>query len=251
MAKKLAAEKLRNYASMALSFGLFILLVAGVTSGVRTGSPMAMLQSQVVRGEKIYVPTATVVSNADTSALAVLSNSIADTAPANALPLLRRLTAADSNSFPEVIERDGKNYLNLTFAKLAGFPFTVTPEMADATKNPEAASRLTRGQVPEAVKSLGEKPAAITGFMLPVGLKDGLASDFLLLRNQSACCYGIMPRVNEWVIVHANGKGVKPVMDVPVTALGTFHVGEMRDNGRLIGIYLLECTQLLPTKLSL
>ena len=84
--------------------------------------------------------------------------------------------------------------------------------------------------------------------MLPMRVTDGMTSDFLLLRNQSACCYGIMPRVNEWVIVHTKGKAVKPIMDVPVTAIGMFHVGEMRENGHLAGIYYLECEQLLPKK---
>jgi len=57
-----------------------------------------------------------------------------------------------------------------------------------------------------------------------------------------------MPRVNEWIIVRMVGRGVKPVMDVPVTALGIFHVGEMRENGQLAGIYRLDCNQLLSTK---
>ena len=162
--------------------------------------------------------------------------------------LIAAMMAADSNSRPEIIQQDGKNYLNLSFAKLSSFPFKVTPEMADATENPEVASRLTREQLPDTVKAFTEKSAAVTGFMLPMRVTDGMTSDFLLLRNQSACCYGIMPRVNEWVIVHTKGKAVKPIMDVPVTAIGMFHVGEMRENGHLAGIYYLECEQLLPKK---
>ena len=90
--------------------------------------------------------------------------------------------------------------------------------------------------------------ALVTGFMLPVRVEGGLTSNFLLLRNQSACCYGVMPRVNEWVIVRMAGRGVKPVMDVPITALGTFHVGDVRENGQLVGIYMLDCNQLLSTR---
>jgi hypothetical protein len=139
-------------------------------------------------------------------------------------------------------------YLNLTFATLASFPFKVTPEVADANDNLDIAALHTREQIPDSVKVLSGKSAAITGFMLPVRVEGGLTSDFLLLRNQSACCYGVMPRVNEWVIVRMPGKGVKPVMDVPITALGTFHVGEIRENGQLVGIYALDCDQLLTTK---
>ena len=34
--------------------------------------------------------------------------------------------------------------------------------------------------------------------------------------------------------------GVKPVMDQPVTLMGKLHVGEMRENGYLTGIYRME-----------
>jgi hypothetical protein len=34
-----------------------------------------------------------------------------------------------------------------------------------------------------------------------------------------------------------NEKGVKPVMDQPVTMFGKLKVGEMRENGYLVGIY--------------
>jgi len=255
--KRLARETRQSYVGMALGVVLFALIVVPVLLNIPTVSPVTMVQAQVVRGAKIDAAGVLPNSSSATNALAVLSNSITATASAGVVSNSNqmvgvprpRLMAADSNSLPEIIQQDGKNYLNLSFAKLSAFPFTVTPEVSDAMTNAEESSRLTRAQVPDTVKTLTEKPAAVTGFMLPVRVVGGLASDFLLMRNQSACCYGVMPRVNEWVIVHTNNrKGVKPVMDVPVTALGTFHVGEMRDNGRLMGIYYLECEQLLPTK---
>lgn len=239
----MAAANRRFYVSAAVAFALFLLLVLPVFLIRPLGSPATMVQAQVVRGEKIATAPMPPVPNRDANALAVLSNAIS----AAAVPR-PKLIAADSNSLPEIIKVDGVNYLNLSFARLSSFPFKVTPEMADATGNPEAASRLAREQVPDTVKAFTEKPAAVTGFMLPVRMTGEGASDFMLLRNQSACCYGVMPRVNEWVIVHTKGRAVKPVLDVPVTAIGMFHVGEMREDGHLVGIYYLECDQLLPIK---
>ena len=249
-AKRHARENRRSYFSMALGLAIFALLIAPALLNIPTISPVSLVQAQVVRGEKIDPLPAT------PNSLAVLSNTVAATAPTNPPPtnndfnitIRIKKPPADFNSLPEIIEHDGKKYLNLTFVKLASFPFKVTPEVADATENAESALRLTSGQVPENIKALTEKRAAVTGFMLPVRVDGGLTGDFLLLRNQSACCYGVMPRVNEWVIVRMAGKGVKPIMDVPVTALGTFHVGEMRENGHLVGIYVLDCDQLLPPK---
>ena len=227
---------------MALGFVLFALIVAPAFLNIPTISPVAMAQAQVVRGEKIDLPAPAAAFSPNTNALAVLSNAIVSGAGVALRPKL----AADSNSLPELVEQDGKKYLNLTFATLASFPFKVTPEVADANagNNPDIASRQAREQAPDAVRAFSEKPAAITGFMMPVRVSDGMRSDFLLLRNQSACCYGILPRVNEWVIVRMAGKGVKPVMAIPITALGTFQVGEMREKWPSCG---LLCAGLRPT----
>jgi hypothetical protein len=34
-------------------------------------------------------------------------------------------------------------------------------------------------------------------------------------------------------------------MDVPLTMTGKFHVGELRESGHFIGIYLLDCDGLV------
>ena len=65
-------------------------------------------------------------------------------------------------------------------------------------------------------------------------------TELLIMKDQSMCCYGAVPKIHEWVSVKMSGKGVKPVMDQPVTLQGKLHVGEMRENGYLTGIYRLE-----------
>jgi len=79
--------------------------------------------------------------------------------------------------------------------------------------------------------------------MLPVTLRGGLTTDFLIMRNRSMCCYGIPPRITEWVNVHLVSKGVKPLMDQPITVCGIFHVGELRENGDLMGVYQLDARE--------
>ncbi len=54
------------------------------------------------------------------------------------------------------------------------------------------------------------------------------------------CCYGVPPKVNEWITVELNGKGVKPVMDQPITVAGVLHVGPIEENGCLAGIYRMD-----------
>jgi hypothetical protein len=67
-----------------------------------------------------------------------------------------------------------------------------------------------------------------------------LTTEFLLLKNQGLCCYGLPPWITEWVKVQMAGKGVKPVLDTPVTVCGSFHVGDFRESGQLVGIYTLD-----------
>ena len=54
------------------------------------------------------------------------------------------------------------------------------------------------------------------------------------------CCYGKVPKITEWVSVKMTDKGVKAVIDQPITIHGKLYVGEMRENGYLVGIYRMD-----------
>lgn len=151
-----------------------------------------------------------------------------------------------SNNVPEFIISDGEKYLSVPFTKLASFTYR-TQEVAGANSD-GVDTTIAEAQIPVNIKSFNEKSVAVTGFMLPLHSSGDLATDFLLLRNQSACCYGVMPKITEWVLVRTTGKGVKVTMDIPVTVLGTLHVGEIRENGQLSGIYKLDCDKVMDPK---
>lgn len=131
-------------------------------------------------------------------------------------------------------KKDG-DYEIVGFDRLASFTFN-PPEMAPTGTTAPA----TPDQIPAGIKALDDRKVAVNGFMLPVKMEEGLVKEFLLVRDPMACCYGMMPKVNEWVVVKMTGKGVQPLMDVPLTFYGKLKVGEMFENGYLTGIYLLE-----------
>jgi hypothetical protein len=120
-------------------------------------------------------------------------------------------------------------YENVGFDRLAAFDYT-PPEAETAVKD----------QIPAKIKALDQKKVAVTGFMLPTKMDKGLVKEFLLVKDAMMCCYGAMPKVNEWIVVKMNGAGVKPLMDLPITFEGKLRVGEMFENGYLTGVYLLE-----------
>ena len=76
--------------------------------------------------------------------------------------------------------------------------------------------------------------------MLPLKVEGGLVTELLIMKDQSMCCYGNVPKITEWVNVKTSGSGIKPIMDQPISILGTLHVGAMRENGYLIGIYQMD-----------
>ena len=133
---------------------------------------------------------------------------------------------------------DGE-YLTVGFDKLAGFEYEM-PDETVASTNAVPGEPVTREQIPADIKSLNAKRVALKGFMLPLKVEGGLITELLVMRDQSMCCFGTVPKINEWVSVKMVGKGVKPIMDQAVTIYGALKVGEMYESGYLVGIYALD-----------
>ena len=129
-------------------------------------------------------------------------------------------------------------FASVGFDVLATFKYEV-PEDAPASKtNAPAADPDT--QIPAKVKAFSGKKVAVKGFMLPLKVEGGLVIELLLMRDQSMCCFGTVPKINEWIAVKMTTSGIKPVMDQAVTLYGTLKVGAMRENGYLVGIYQMD-----------
>jgi hypothetical protein len=152
---------------------------------------------------------------------------------------LAKTNLTSASSLP-AIRATPAGYQEVNFSTLSGFDFALSKEIADGSANPALTAATAKAQIPQSVQSLDGKKTVIQGFLLPVKMDDGLAVEFLLMRNQSMCCYGVPPKVNEWITVQMNGKGVRPVMDQPIAVIGTLHVGPTQENGFLTGIYNLD-----------
>ena len=136
-------------------------------------------------------------------------------------------------------------YLKVGFERLSGFTFNPAPyDPAKPNTPPPSAA----DQIPERVKQLDGKKTMLTGFMLPVKTDKGLVTEFLLMKDPMMCCYGVVPQINEWIVVHMANKGVPAMQDVPLSFFGTLRVKELYDNGYLSGIYLLEGEKMAEAK---
>ena len=147
--------------------------------------------------------------------------------------------APTATNSPAAAKKIGE-YNVVGFDKLSAYNFDVSDELLAPATNSAVMTQRVDSQIPKTVKAFNEKPVALTGFMLPLKVEGGLVTELLIMRDQSMCCYGVQPKINEWVSVKMTRAGVKPVMDQPVTLFGKLHVGEMRENGYLVGIYSLD-----------
>ena len=135
---------------------------------------------------------------------------------------------------PEIMEG---GYLKLGFDRLGGYTF-VAP-VFDPAADPKVKPATGEEQIPAEVKSWSGRKVMLTGYMMPVKMEKGLVTEFLLLKDPMMCCYGVVPNVNDWVVVHMK-QGVQPLMDLPIAFYGELKVGAMFENNYLTGIYALE-----------
>ena len=136
----------------------------------------------------------------------------------------------------ELPPEDIDGYQGLSFEKLASFAYEVP---LDPVTNKVELAKLN-AQIPEGIKTLNEKPVAIRGFMLPLKVENGLVTELLIMRDQSMCCFGTVPKINEWINIRMAGDGVEPIMDQAITLMGMLKVGEVLENDYLVGIYEME-----------
>ena len=146
--------------------------------------------------------------------------------------------AAETNSPATKTTDPRTDFTAIGFDLLASYNFEV-PDGPSTNKTETADA-----QIPDKVKAFDKKNVSMTGFMLPLKVESGTVTEFLLLKDQSMCCYGATPKITEWVSVKTGGKGFKSIMDQTITIQGTLHVGAMRENGYLIGIYSLDAERL-------
>ena len=152
--------------------------------------------------------------------------------PPNLVELVQPIIETGEELLPEEID----GYKGLTFDKLASFAYEVP---LDPVTNKVELAKLN-AQIPERIKSLNEKPVAIRGFMLPLKVENGLVTELLIMRDQSMCCFGTVPKINEWINIRMAGEGVQPIMDQAITLMGMLKVGEVLENDYLVGIYEME-----------
>lgn len=132
-----------------------------------------------------------------------------------------------------------------TSALATGTPPRVTfAELAACPLVPDAAAVASGSVLSAPIRAANGAQVRITGYMLPLAVEQGRSRQFLLLRNQNACCFGQMPAANEYVTVEAPAPGLPVRMDTPVAVVGRLRVAPVVSGGAVVQFYQLEETAL-------
>ncbi len=123
--------------------------------------------------------------------------------------------------------------LKVSFDFLASYEYWPYP-LEEADPNLHASK-----EIPASVKSIHGKRVAVSGFMMPVAVRNGQVDAFLLVRNQLMCCFGMPVGPNEWIDVKMkDGVRARYVPDVPVTVFGLIDIGEnATKDGLVLSLY--------------
>jgi hypothetical protein len=130
----------------------------------------------------------------------------------------------------------------LGFQTLGSYKYDV-PLPFDAAKS-AATPQPKTGLIPPEIKALDGRTVAIQGFMVPTVFESDGVKSFILAKDQQLCCYGVMPKMNEWVDVRmAEGHKADFFPDRPITVTGKMEVGEQFDDTIVLSIYRIEATR--------
>ncbi|MDH3590943.1 MAG: DUF3299 domain-containing protein [Planctomycetota bacterium] len=96
--------------------------------------------------------------------------------------------------------------------------------------------------IPERLRKLSGREVVIRGYVIPIKVDpQNRTREFVLVKDQMACCFGVVPKMNEWIHVTMKpGKLATVKLDTPVAVCGTLEVGELVTEGVVMSLYRVK-----------
>ncbi|MCP3917997.1 MAG: DUF3299 domain-containing protein [bacterium] len=114
----------------------------------------------------------------------------------------------------------------------------IKEDLLDALIYPDDYSDEER-EFPDEIKTLDSKQISITGYMIPVLWDETKVTEFMLVGDLLACCFGGAPEPDEWLnCVCVDGYKAEYYPFVPVVVTGKFKIDGIEDDaGYAAGAY--------------
>ncbi len=140
---------------------------------------------------------------------------------------------------PRKVTIGGTELFALGFDKLSSFDYTLVDAGTGATPE-QIAEHMKKDPVPAWVRTYDHQRVMLTGYMMPLQVENGRAKKFVMMRDVNTCCYGAVPRMNDYLVVTMKGEGVEAIQDVPVDLIGVFHVDQRYEDGYVVSLFTLD-----------
>jgi hypothetical protein len=205
------------------------------------------IMEQPVSEKSIEVEEAKLEGNQETNeSKAAFSGSEKTEVIEGKIILGQTLLSTDYNESAPVINNlpphdPSSKYKPLAYSTLTEFPYEIDWELDGLEYDFSAyASR-----VPRTIRNLSGKTFALEGFMVPTVVDEqNMVKEFLLMPDQLSCCFGQAPVANGWVVARSE-EGVDVAMDRVIRVLGTLTVQERWDEEFFVGLYHVECDEMI------
>lgn len=164
--------------------------------------------------------------------------------PGEEVPADFRTPDSASVSAPGAPDKDG--YLGVPIPYLASFEWEKPQRAGVFEMQQSAAPQSYELKVPEELLAFDGKKVAVEGFMIPLDASMEGVRRFAMVPSRAACCWGVKPDVDEWVIADmGEERRATLYKDMRVTAYGTLRVRpETDEDGWLVGVFSMECDRL-------
>jgi hypothetical protein len=140
-----------------------------------------------------------------------------------------------------------KEYKPVLFKDISSWTYS-QPTAKELEQDPEAVAKSAKERIPADIWALDGKKIALEGFMSPIDFDKTGVKSFSLIHNAIGCCFGMFPKMNEWVYVEmADDKKCDFFSVEPATIYGTFSVGEEIKDGYVVSLFRIEAEHVFGT----
>ena len=101
--------------------------------------------------------------------------------------------------------------------------------------------------VPAFIKVFDKQNVEMLGYMMPLNDVDNI-KEFVLVPSLWGCCYGQPPAVNHIVAVKMPPGQTTKFYSNPIQVKGRFSVGETKQDGYLVSLYVLTVDKIVEAK---
>lgn len=140
-----------------------------------------------------------------------------------------------------------KDYRELDFASLSSFEYR-QPTAKEWQADPEGVRTSSAKRIPPQLMALNGTKVSIEGFMNPIDFDREGVKSFALVHNSIGCCFGMFPRMNEWVSVEMAGERKAEFYSVePATVYGVIEVGEEFEGAYVVSLFRIKADHVFGT----